>query len=57
VVQRSADSYVCFQCRNSWCAGAIAQEPLNWCSREQRMRLEAYRGATRAGLYTDWPAA
>jgi hypothetical protein len=57
VVQRSADSFICFQCRNSWSIGPVVAEPLAWCSLEQRMRLETYRGAIRAGLYTDWPAA
>ena len=57
VVQRSADSFICFQCRNTWCAEPTVVDPLGWCTRDERARLEAYRGAIRAGLYTDWPAA
>jgi hypothetical protein len=55
VVQRSMDSFVCFQCGNSWFKGPTTVDPLGWCGPEQRARLVAYRDAVRAGVYTDWP--
>jgi len=53
VVQRSRAAYVCFQCRHSWTIDPTLV-PAVYFSLEECARLVAYRGAIRAGLYTDW---
>ncbi len=64
VVQRGYDdAYFCFQCRHAWSSRDVADrhereachDPLDQFPRDMRARLIAYRGAIRAGVYTDWP--
>ena len=53
VVQRTRAAYLCFQCRYSWTVDRQAA-PLLFFRPEEQARLIAYRGAIRAGLYSDW---
>jgi ribosomal protein L37AE/L43A len=58
VVERSRNTYLCFQCRHGWTHDPSAQppqEPVVTFTLDELYRLIAYREAIRAGLYTDWP--
>jgi hypothetical protein len=65
IVQLGRDAYVCFQCRYAWSTGhesdrlegRTCDDLLEQFSPELRARLIAYRGAVRAGVYTDRPPA
>jgi ribosomal protein L37AE/L43A len=55
-VGRSSMSF-CFNCRTQWSGGASAQPTRSVdgsLTAAEHARLEAYRGAVRAGLYRDW---
>ena len=65
VVQHSRTAFLCFQCRHGWSTGpegprahhnpADEDDVLGMFPPHHRARLIAYRGAIRAGLFSDWP--
>ncbi len=48
----------CFNCNHQWTgasdAAALPVQPFPF-SQDELRRLSAYRGAVRAGVYSDWP--
>ena len=70
-IRRTADlqnwGLFCFNCRLRWCSSTpaaeaaafqvVSLEPPHPFGPHELLRLERYRAAIRAGLFTDWPVA
>ena len=48
--------FICFNCRLQWGEHAPTPAAARLFGATERARLEAYRAAVRAGLFSDWPS-
>jgi ribosomal protein L37AE/L43A len=55
VVQRSRETYICFQCRHTWGHLVETHDVLRGWPAELRERMQIYKRAVAEGFYSDYP--